>query len=345
MRLCLDAPLQECSQLKSKLGALQIKINESDEKLKVVDQREKNALDSLSKERSKISLLYEELAQKKTEAEEARDEANLLKEAQNSSADEAMMRRLDNERKYLRNQLENEVQTRKSLEENLQRITCGHKNIQQCFKIELDGLKLQIQELRANKSESDARSLSVKEALEAEFKLKNEELVDVKKVYLKTRDELRIEQASAEQVRSASKRLAQELQAVHDEMEQTKLITEETKERHVNNIHAISLSIKQTENHHSEEIKDLQNELHHTLNNLGKSQRELLDMQTQIISEKIKVKKIDSVKNLGILLPYICRQSTVSCVVSFDFVKTKNLINCMDILGALVFVLAVIYFI
>lgn len=312
MHICLEAPSQEILQLKSKIVSLQIKVDEANENTSLANRRGKDAIESLAKEKAKIAILYEDLSNAKAEAEAACDEAKRLKESQNLSADEAMIRRLDNERTYLRNQLETEVLAKNSLQELIKSMGRENQEKEQNHTRKMEEMKCLIQEIRVEKSELEAKSSSVREALEAELKLKYEELNEIKEAYIKNRDELRIERATAEQVRSASKRLAQELQAAHDEIKQASVTTQEMKQRHANNLHAISASIKKTENNHTKETNDLQNELHLALRDLGKTQRELFDMQTQMITQKNENKKGESVRNLASSLSSAYRLSMVS---------------------------------
>ena len=100
--------------------------------------------------------------------------------------------------------------------------------------------------------------------------------------------------------------------AAHDEIEQSKLIREETKVRHADNLKAISQSMKKSEQTHKEEILQLQRENHNSLNHLSKCQNELHVMQTQILQKQAEKKKIQSSLTIGAIISCLLRHHFVS---------------------------------
>jgi len=282
MREAISGPLQEVSKLRSKLKSLQSQLNEAEENAKVSKAREDEATDNVSKERAKIRILYEDLANIRGEAEAARDELKFLKESDNSSATEAMIRRLDNERKYLKSQLENEVTSKGDLEEKLEKAIRDVQQIQCAWSSDSDALKLQLREAEDNHESVMAEKCSKNQALEAEVRLLNNQLDELKQAYIKTRDQMRLDQAAAEQMRSASKRFVEELRAAQDELTEVKGMSEETIARHKANTRAISLSMKKAEDIHAGEISRLQEEIRNAFSSVGQNQRAMADMQEQM---------------------------------------------------------------
>ena len=182
----------------------------------------------------------------------------------------------------MKNQLENEVTSKSDVQEKLEKAVSDMQEVRCAWSFDSKTLQLKIREVEAKHGKVIAEKSSKNKALEAELRLQNDQLDELKQAYIKTRDQLRVDQAAAEQMRSASKRLAEELRAAQDELAAAKDIAEETVARHQANSHAISLSMKKAEDLHEGEISRLQDEIQNAFSSVGQNQRAMSVMQEQM---------------------------------------------------------------
>jgi len=103
------------------------------------------------------------------------------------------------------------------------------------------------------RQESDRRDATEREletvnnSLNAEVKTQTEQVAELKSAYLKTRDQLRLDQASVENMRATTKRLADELKGAQDELDGARRANAETSARHSENMKTVTYSVGQAE--------------------------------------------------------------------------------------------------
>jgi len=285
--------------------------------LKLAKLAEKEAIDNFSKEKSKISVLYQDLATAKNEIEAQRDETKIFKDSFNSSASEAVIRRLDNERKYLKSQLENEVQTKLDAQEKFGELSLQVRKLSEKCRSDVDSLKQIIRNKDLQIKDIEEMAKVKCQALESDNNLQVEQVEELRNAYVKTRDQLRLDQATIEQIRAASKRLAQELKAAQDELDYSKKIAKETNTRHNENLHAISCSMKNVETKHLSVVGQLKGSLHKALSSVSEGQREMLEQQQKFDKQKVDNEKMNSAKIFCLYVDYLSRNRLVRCSTLF----------------------------
>jgi chromosome segregation ATPase len=259
MRESMDGPLNEVSHLQGKVAALQAQLGDAMQDIAQARKKEEAARGETGKERSRISSIQHELNMATNELESAREEVNILKEnSSNAAANEAMLRRLDNERQYLKNQLTSEVTCKNELQETLERTTRQLGEMKAAWKSESENLTLKIRQENTRRDAIETELQTRNQSCEAEIKKQNDQLEELKGAYTKTRDQLRLDQAAVENMRATTIRLAEELKGAQDELVNSKVMTEETQTRHAENMKTVTSTVAQAEDARRRESERLQ---------------------------------------------------------------------------------------
>ncbi|GMH66148.1 hypothetical protein TrST_g11447 [Triparma strigata] len=300
LRQSMDGPINEVSHLQSKVAALQAQLGDAMQDIAMSRKKEEAARGETSKERSRISSVQHELNMAKNELESAREEVAILKEnSSNNSANEAMLRRLDNERQYLKNQLTSEVTCKNELQETLERTTRQLGEMKMAWKSESDSLTGKIRQEAERRDAIETELQSKNQSLQAEVKTQSAQLSELKSAYVKTRDQLRLDQASVENMRVTSQRLAEELKGAQDELVRTRQAEEETNKRHSQNMQTVTSTVAQAEAARKLETERLQNELRSSLQKTSETQMIMLDLRDQMGLQQMAALKTRAAQTVG----------------------------------------------
>jgi chromosome segregation ATPase len=283
MRESMDGPLNEVSHLQGKVAALQAQLGDAMQDIAQARKKEEAARGETGKERSKISSIQHELNMANNELENAKEEINILKEnTSNAAANEAMLRRLDNERQYLKNQLTSEVTCKNELQETLERTTRQLGEMKAAWKSESDGLTMKIRQ-EGNRRDAIETELHAKvQGYEADIKTQSAQLIDLKEAFTKTRDQLRLDQAAVENMRATTARLAEELKAAQDELVSAKKAEQESAIRHSQNMKTVTSTVAQAEDARRRESERLQAETRNALQQTSEVQRQMMVLKEQM---------------------------------------------------------------
>ena len=124
-----------------------------------------------------------------------------------------MLRWLDNERQYLKNQLQYEMTCKVDLLEAVRASEEKVEEIQKSRKLETEALCQQMQKDRTVSEKMESEMNGRNQELKIEVDSTSEQIVELKNACTKLRDELRMEQAMSEQMQGTNERLAEELKA------------------------------------------------------------------------------------------------------------------------------------
>jgi len=300
LRESMDGPIQEVSHLQGKVAALQAQLGDAMQDVAMARKKEEAARGETGKERGRISSLQHELNMTQNELESAREEISVLKEnGSNAAANEAMLRRLDNERQYLKNQLTSEVTCKNELQETLERTTRQLGEMKAAWKAESETVGNKLRQ-EADRRDAVERELETKnKSLEAEVRTQSDQVKELKAAYLKTRDQLRLDQASVENMRATTKRLADELRGAQDELEGARRASMENNARHSENMKTVTMSVTQAEEMRKRETSRLQEETRNALKKASETQREMMILKEKAVKNDILAERSRAAQFVG----------------------------------------------
>jgi len=300
MRQNMDGPINEVSHLQSKVAALQAQLGDAMQDIAQARKKEEAARGETSKERSRISSVQHELNMATNELESAKEEIAILKEnSSNAAANEAMLRRLDNERQYLKNQLTSEVTCKNELQETLERTTRQLGEMKAAWKSESEGLATKIRQEADRRDAIEAELRTKNQSLNADVKTQSEQLAEIKEAYVKTRDQLRLDQAAVENMRVTSQRLAEELKGAQDELVASRQASEETNRRHSMNMQTVTSTVAQAEAARKLDTERLQMECRNSLQKTAEAQREMMKLREQMGLQQAAALKTRAAQTVG----------------------------------------------
>ena len=300
MRESMDGPLNEVSHLQGKVAALQAQLGDAMQDIAQARKKEEAARGETGKERSRISSMQHELNMANNELDNAREEMNILKEnSSNAAANEAMLRRLDNERQYLKNQLTSEVTCKNELQETLERTTRQLGEMKAAWKSESDTLTLKIRQEGSRRDAIETELQSKNQGLEAEVRMQGDQLGELKDAYTKTRDQLRLDQAAVENMRATTTRLAEELKGAQDELVSNKRAADENSSRHSQNMKTVTSTVAQAEDARRRESERLQAETRNALQQTSEAQRQMMVLREQMGLQGMAAMKTRAAQTVG----------------------------------------------
>ena len=300
MRQSMDGPIQEVSHLQGKVAALQAQLGDAMQDIAQARKKEEAARGETSKERSRISSVQHELNMANNELENAKEEIAILKEnSSNAAANEAMLRRLDNERQYLKNQLTSEVTCKNELQETLERTTRQLGEMKAAWKSESDSLASKIREETHRRDGIETELNANNQSLEAEVKTQSQQLDELKEAYVKTRDQLRLDQAAVENMRVTSTRLAEELKGAQDELRAARQASDDANKRHSMNMQTVTSTVAQAEAARKLESERLQMECRNALQKTAETQRSMVQLREQMAAQQSAALKTRAAQTVG----------------------------------------------
>ena len=299
----MNKPLEDTAILEGKIATLQAQIGDSAKDVAFARKKEDIAKSELMREKSRLRLLQKELSEARNDNETAREEIKHLKEAnQNETSNEAMLRRLDNERRYLKNQLQNEIDFKKELEKKILQTTKQYQQSKDEASAEIECLEKKIKKEFEEYEEKEKNLKSKNLELQAEVGVQNGHISEIKQDYIKVRDQLRLDQVASEQLRATCQRLSAELMAAQDELQSTKSAGEAAIKRHAENTKAISMSIKHSDIERANEILAIKDDMRKALQESSDAQIKMIQLRENMnVSQREARKRIATVRAFDIL--------------------------------------------
>ena len=237
----------------------------------------------MSKEIERCTYLDNELKKTRIDLEESQNLINKLNdENSNSIVHESMLRRLDNERNYLKNQLDSQICEKNEILEKLGATEKQLNQLKISSKSELDKNKCRVEEQITKIQSENTELRETNQILEAEMSAQRSQLDEVKEAYSQIRDNLRLEQASSQQMRAASHRIAEEFKAAQDELSHTKQLATLTDSRYNDTMAVLKKSITEIEASKEEEIASIKKELEIALKDTSIVQTQMIQMQRKL---------------------------------------------------------------
>ena len=303
LRVAMKRPSEDdVVQLQEDIKALQIQLEEAKQASVEARQCEQDAQARATREQSLAERAKQELEMARNETAASDREIDRLKDANlDATANEGVLRRLDNERRYLKNQLHLEIASKaellKKVEESDQRI----KMVQDAGKQEQSSLSLELKKQKHSRAVVESQLQDSNQILEAEVKVQKNQIEDLRQAYAATRDQLRMEQATAEQIRASGQRMAEELKAAQDELAYLRSVADDDAVRHNETTRSISDSLKKADDMRAQEVCRLQEETQHALQKASDTQRAMLNLRAKMRSEQNRAAKMFAAHHLTVL--------------------------------------------
>ena len=300
LREIMERPLEDVSILEGKIATLQVQLGDSVQDISRARKKEEIARSDFMREQKRLRALQKDFAAVRVENESIREEIRLLRESKNDeSTNEAMLRRLDNERRYLKNQLQNEVNIKKELAIKLELSEQEFKESKNASSAEIESLETKMRKEKEELSEKQQALMSKNQVLQAEVDVQNEQLSEIKQAYTKVRDQLRLDQVSTEQLRATCQRLSEELKAAQDEVLHSRAVGDAAIARHSESTQAISTSIKRSEAARVKEIAAIQMEMQKVLQESSETQQKMIKLRDETEGYRKNMVKIRAAEEIG----------------------------------------------
>ncbi|CAM9178368.1 unnamed protein product [Scytosiphon promiscuus] len=290
----VEESMSETYRVQSKVQALQDQLSDALGDMSMARRREE-AL------KAELALVGAKLEDRGTELAKAQSRADDLAGARaadtESSADraarEAVVRRLDNERQYLKSQLQSEITCKDELREALTTATR-----------QLGDVKADWVEEQTSRTDKFQRELQVKTeamndlncekvAMEAELVAATRQVGLLKEGYSKARDNLRAEQSALETARTANRRLREEVTACNEELAAIKAQQGEDARRHSQSLVAARTALDEADESKRQQGAEQQIQLREQLLKTGEVQRQLMRLQSEVAGrERVATRRL-----------------------------------------------------
>lgn len=200
---------------------------------------------------------------------------------------EAALRRLDNERQYLKSQLATEVAHKTDLQKELAQVQKLLSDTQIQWKADVDQLKersrMDIQQAVYNEQRLQESNIQ----LESEVARLQAMSKELREAFAKTRDLLRIEQAAVESGRAECGGLAEEIRVLQEEVERRTAVEAEASVLHKQQLQAVVASMDALEARKDGEIARLKADLSRQFLQHSSHQQEALQLRGEIEDERL----------------------------------------------------------
>eukprot|EP00948_MAST-09A_sp_MAST-9A-sp1_P000928 g928.t1 len=292
----LLVPQAEIQRLEDKIQTLQTSLTEMLRDLKLSRKKENMAKQELSSLRMELESLRDasnEARKVKLEMEEMlSNQTKYNQELSTQKAElQASQRTLQHEKHFLQCQLDSEITHKVELEKAIQAAK------EQVTKMELDHSSAMAtfneERLSQMKEKEDEISLlsERKIALEGEVVNLSKQFGDLKQLYQRNRDQLRMDQASLDAVRKSAARLEADLQFSKEELRREREAAMDSDDRHQRSLENLKKTITELEKSKKQMAADFEKKIANIAQEMGSSQNSLLEQQMEMESTSQKYHK------------------------------------------------------
>jgi chromosome segregation ATPase len=134
--------------------------------------------------------------------------------------------------------------------------------------------------------EAEQRSMQTNIHLESEVERLTAQVEELKAAFTKTRDLLRAEQTTLENMKSSGRRMHEELEAAREDVVRMRTEAEEDALRHKAQIKSLTTNMEDLEEKRIEEVKDLRHEISKSYSEMAASQKQSLELTELLDKEK-----------------------------------------------------------
>ena len=228
VEMVYEERMSELTTLQTRVMMVQGQLNEAFQESTIMKQREENLKQQSAKANAQQAALKSEIDQLRAQVNDLRDEKEqILSKDMNKHSSEAVIRRLDNERQYLKSQLASEITLKNELQTALSAAQNQLASVQGQWKIDVDTLKDAAVKESNDRQNTEARLTQSKLYLEGEVARLGTQCRDLKDAFTKVRDQVRMEQLALENSNTTNLRFKEQLEDAKIEISMLKTSEEE----------------------------------------------------------------------------------------------------------------------
>ena len=257
-----ESRMAELTTLQSKMMMMQGQLQDAFQDGALLKQREEQAKSSAARANSQQSILRAEIEQLKVQLSEVKLELeDSLAAGSSKQGNDAVIRRLDNERQYLKSQLASEITHKNEMQNALAQ--CNHQlnEVQRQWKTDVETLREQITNDKNEAVTAEQRLQSSHITLEAEIARLEGSNRDLKDAFVKCRDQVRMEQLAMENATSVNRRLQEQLESTKSDLQRIKQVEEQSADAHRQQIAALKGAMTESEARNTKSTNKLKEEL------------------------------------------------------------------------------------
>jgi len=282
-----EGRMNELTTLQAKMQLMQGQLQDAFSDGSLLKQREEAAKSAAAKAQSAQSILRTEIDQLRQQVLEAREEKDRLEIASGSKQNnDAIIRRLDNERQYLKSQLASEITHKNEMQTALAK--CQHQlnEVNKQWKGDVDSLKessiLADQEVNAREQGMRQRAIT----LEGDNQRLEGLNRSLQEAFVKMRDQVRMEQLNMENALSVNRRLQEQFDSTKAEVNRLKELEEQTSHDHDEQLRALNETMQEIEERRASDLAKAKKELSDQYLANSDAQKEYLGARKEIQSER-----------------------------------------------------------
>jgi hypothetical protein len=208
------------------------------------------------------------------------------------------LRRLDNERQYLKSQLASEITHKNELTKALTACQQQLAEVTRTWHADVETLKETL-------SNDQREAVSLEQKLKLNIvRLENEENrlkgqnKDLKEAFTKMRDQLRMEQLTIESLHTTQRQLKSEIEQANTEINRLKAAELATLNAHQQTIASLNETISEQDSRRTREIAALREELSKQYNEVSKQQIDALDKRVEVEKARLHIQRHTGVHNV-----------------------------------------------
>lgn len=290
----------QLTTLQSKIGFYEQQLNEARHENVLAKQREEGLKATVLKTQAQNSAYKMEIDRNVSQITDLKQEIDRqLSKVENTYQNDAIIRRLDNERQYLKSQVTSEITLKNELQKALiqlqQQLSESHRQWQS----DVDTLKNENTAFSQKIIAQDQDHQQALINLEAECSRLNVHSAELKNAYAKMRDQTRVDALMIEDYTSLTRRLDEEISALKQEALAANLSKQREAESHKLKLEEASTLLADTEYELKNEILNLKEELAKQLIAISSTQNESKALHDQHIAKRLEFnQKIGALKIL-----------------------------------------------
>jgi hypothetical protein len=305
----MEMPRAELAQMQEKVLQMQTQISDLVQDAALAKKKEDKAKLEASRAQEEAGFLAKEVAKLNRSVEDANSKLATsvygggeggagAEEAQKASM-EAMLRRVENERQYLKSQLDTEVECKNALETALAETNARFSEAQTVWTKKEGEMS---ETLRENDKSGTAQLSELqhrKIGLESEVASLEEQLKEQRKSGTRLRDQLRTEQRAIESARADVSKLQGELMSAREDLLSERKLRESSEARQRESMAKLESSIRSLEGAKGAQIVKLEGELKSRTAKIGTVQSQLLDLEDEMAARSVVHTKAMAAHRLG----------------------------------------------
>ncbi|KAE9001095.1 hypothetical protein PF011_g13899 [Phytophthora fragariae] len=304
---------QQAAQ-QGKLATLQANVTDLAQELTMWKSREANAklaMEKMVEENVRLTRqLVDAEGQVETLQEERKqDAANVgSMSVMNASEEtkrvqmEALLRRLDNERQYLKSQLEGQQEMKEKSQKQVTDLQYEIQELKDAMEEALRAREQKISTLMTEKKTQEQELRGTIECLEEEKLLLNRQLKEVQTKFAEAREQSLLERDEIEKSRIEVNEMRAQLLAAKEDSVKEQTYAKNASERMSKSLAAVKNSLKAMEEEKNTQIKRLEEENGKYMGKLAATQGEMLVLEEKLEKEKTRAKKEKASVMLALVL-------------------------------------------